>query len=528
MVMLKGWWRGFARHYCLMCEEEKMGLYDFTIQDVIVRNSVLLRDKVAVVCGGQRQSFSQYASEARGLAAGLASLGIGKGDRIAVVAFNCHEYLLLYGAAAFLGGIMLPINWRLKPEEIQVILEDCTPKAVVVSPDYAEMVRGLADRCAFISHRLVMSGTAEGFRPLPEVAACRDGIPEVEVAADDPFMIIHTAAVEGKPRGAVLTHGNLVAANIQAMAVQGIREDAVHLCALPLFHIAGLGQALQTMHAGGKNVILRKFDAQEAVEWIEREGVTAIGTFPPMLSMIMDQAEKSGQSLSSLRDVGGLDHPDTMQRFQKMTGARFWIGFGQSETSGFCTICPLDERPGSAGKEGPLVRVRLVDDYDREVPVGQAGEITVRGPLVFKGYWGLEKETAYTFRGGWHHTGDVGRFDEKGYLWYVKRKAEKELIKPGGENVYPAEVEKALLEHPEVSEACVFGVPDRQWGEAIKAVCVRKAGSALEPEQLIDFVASRIARYKKPKYVVFVDSLPKTEDGSVDREKVKAGHGGKV
>ncbi len=504
-----------------------MGLYDFTVQDMIRRNAFVLRDKVAVVCGGERQSFSQYCSSAEGLAAGLAKLGVGKGERIAVVAFNCHEFLLLYGAAAFLGAIMLPINWRLKPEEIQVILEDCTPRVVVVSPDYAEMMGQLADRCPSVNHRLVISGVASGFRAMSEVAAPRDELPQVDVCDDDPFMIIHTAAVEGRPRGAVLTHGNLMAANLQAMAVQGIRDDAVHLCALPLFHIAGLGQAMQVMHAGGKNVILRKFDALEAVDWIEKEKVTTIGTFPPMLSMIMDQAEQSGKTLSSLRDVGGLDHPDTMQRFQNMTGARFWIGFGQSETSGFCTICPMDERPGSAGKEGPLVRVRLVDDYDREVQVGQAGEITVRGPLVFKGYWGLEKETAYTFRGGWHHTGDVGRFDEQGYLWYVKRKAEKELIKPGGENVYPAEVEKALLEHPEITEACVFGVPDRQWGEAIKAVCVRTPGSALEPEQLIDFVASRIARYKKPKYVVFVDSLPKTQDGSVDREKVKAGHGGK-
>ncbi|MGQ9654140.1 MAG: AMP-binding protein [Thermodesulfobacteriota bacterium] len=505
-----------------------MGLYDFTVQDMIKRNAFLLRDKVAVVCGLEHQTFGQYASEAQALAAGLAKLGVGKGERIAVVAFNCHEFFLLYGAAAFLGAVMLPINWRLKPEEIQVILEDCTPKVVVVSPEYAEMVGQLADRCPFVSHRLVISGIANGYRSLSEVVAPAEDLPEADVSTDDPFMIIHTAAVEGKPRGAVLTHGNLMAANLQAMAVQGIREDAVHLCALPLFHIAGLGQAMQVMHAGGKNVILRKFDAQEAVDWIEKEKVTTIGTFPPMLSMIMEQAEKSGQRLSSLRDVGGLDHPDTMQRFQKMTGARFWIGFGQSETSGFCTICPMDERPGSAGKAGPLVRVRLVDDYDREVPVGQVGEITVRGPLVFKGYWGLEKETAYTFRGGWHHTGDVGRFDEQGYLWYVKRKAEKELIKPGGENVYPAEVEKALLEHPEVTEACVFGVPDRQWGEAIKAVCVRKAGSKLEPEQLIDFVASRIARYKKPKHVVFVEAIPKAQDGGVDREKVKAEHGGKL
>jgi long-chain acyl-CoA synthetase len=189
------------------------------------------------------------------------------------------------------------------------------------------------------------------------------------------------------------------------------------------------------------------------------------------------------------------------------------------------TVCAYTERPGSAGKEGPLAKIKLVDDHEREVPAGTPGEICVRGPLVFLGYWKLEADTRYTFREGWHHTGDIGRLDENGYLWYVKRKAEKELIKPGGENVYPAEVEKVILEHPEVAAVSVIGVRDKEWGEAIKAVCVRKPGSSLTQQGLIDFVASRIARYKKPKYVDFVPVLPKTQDGSVDREKVKAEHG---
>jgi acyl-CoA synthetase (AMP-forming)/AMP-acid ligase II len=159
--------------------------------------------------------------------------------------------------------------------------------------------------------------------------------------------------------------------------------------------------------------------------------------------------------------------------------------------------------------------------------VGTPGEICVRSPLVFLGYWGLDEDNAYTFRNGWHHTGDVGRFDEEGYLWYVKRKAEKELIKPGGENVYPAEVEKTILEHEKVTEVSVIGVPDEKWGEAIKAVCVLKPGESLDPKELSEFVGSKIARYKKPQYVDFVDSLPKTKDGEIDRDQVKKDHGGK-
>jgi len=184
------------------------------------------------------------------------------------------------------------------------------------------------------------------------------------------------------------------------------------------------------------------------------------------------------------------------------------------------------EKPGSAGRPSPFVRVGLFDEYDREVPPGTPGEICVRSPSVFLGYWGREEDTAYTFRNGWHHTGDIGRFDEEGYLWYVKRKSQKELIKPGGENVYPSEVEKVILQHEKVLEVSVIGVRDPEWGEAIKAICVLKPGEILEARDLIEFVASKIARYKKPKYVVVVDSLPKTKDGEIDRDRVKKEHGG--
>jgi long-chain acyl-CoA synthetase len=174
-----------------------------------------------------------------------------------------------------------------------------------------------------------------------------------------------------------------------------------------------------------------------------------------------------------------------------------------------------------------MARVALFDEYDREVPRGTPGEICVRSPGVFLGYWGQEADTAYAFRNGWHHTGDIGRFDDEGFLWYVKRKAQKELIKPGGENVYPSEVEKVILQHEDVLEVIVIGIPDPEWGEAIKAVCVPKAGKKLDGQQIIDFVAAKIARYKKPKYVIVVDALPKTKEGEVDRERVKKEHGAK-
>ena len=201
-------------------------------------------------------------------------------------------------------------------------------------------------------------------------------------------------------------------------------------------------------------------------------------------------------------------------------------GFGQTEAL-MVTGGPMEERPGSAGRPTHVCKVALFDDHDQEVPVARQGKSASKVPTVFLGYWGREEDNRHTFRNGWHHTGDIGRFDEDGFLWYVKRKAEKELIKPGGENVYPAEVEKIILSHEAIAEVSVIGVPDRQWGEAIKAVCVLKPGKTLDPQALIDFVASKIARYKKPKFVVFVDGLPKTSEGDIDRAKVKEAHGGK-
>ena len=230
--------------------------------------------------------------------------------------------------------------------------------------------------------------------------------------------------------------------------------------------------------------------------------------------------------ISSLRAVSGLEVPETIEKYQKMTGGTFYAMYGQTETSCLATYGPYNDRPGSAGKTLPMAEVRLVDDYDRLVPVGDVGEIIMKGPMVFKGYWNLPEDNEYTFRGGWHHTGDQGRFDEDGFLWYAGRKAEKELIKPGGENVYPAEVEKTISEHPAIEATVVIGVPDPKWKEGIKAVCVLKEGESIEAQALINFVGDRIARYKKPRYVEFVTELPLLEDGAVDREKIKDLYGG--
>jgi long-chain acyl-CoA synthetase len=502
-----------------------MGLRDFTIFDVINRNARLFPNGEAWVFANQMVTFQQFLNEINRLSFGLKKFGLRKGDRLGVLSQNCYEFALLYGAAAKLGAIMLPINWRLNLQEIEYILLDGAPRFLFVGTEYEALAKEIYEKANNINALITIGDIKSSCTPFFSLLEEEGQVSEVEILQTDPYLIIHTAAVAGKPRGATLSQRNIIASSIQHIATLGLREADSYLHLLPLFHIADLILAFSIMHGGGKNVIMPRFDPNLALQIIEKEKITTIGEFPPMLGMLLEKLEGQNCDLSSLRHVVGIDHPENIEKLYQKTKANFWVGFGQSETSGLVTICPYTEKPGSAGKEGPLVNIKLVDEQDREVETGNPGEICVRGPLVFLGYWNLEEDNRYTFRDDWHHTGDIGRLDENGYLWYVKRKAEKELIKPGGENVYPAEVEKIILENPDVAEVSVIGVKDLEWGEAIKAVCVLKAGSSLTQQGLIDFVASRIARFKKPKYVQFVAALPKSTDGSIDRERVKALYG---
>ncbi|MBU2547614.1 MAG: AMP-binding protein [Proteobacteria bacterium] len=505
-----------------------MGLYDYTVWDYICRNAFIFPDRDSIVFNDVRLTHMQYKRQCDRLAAGLARYGIQKGDRLGVVAHNSDEFMILYGAAAKIGATLLPVNWRFQQDEVEYVLGDCTPRLVFAGPNYRETVATAAPKVSSIEKKYTIGGgETEGFTPFGELYSDEGADDEFEVPADTGFVIIHTAAVAGHPRGALLSQGNIVAGNLNSMIGNGLGPDDCHLCILPLFHIAGLSLAMATMQAGGKNIIFERFDPEYTLKMIEQEKGSIFMQFPPILKMLLDKYQEKPYDISSLRNVGGLDHPDNIIAFMKIApNARFYTGFAQTEAMGV-TGGAAAERPGSAGRPTPISRVVLFDDYDRPVPVGTPGEICVRSPTVFLGYWGLEEETQYTFRNGWHHTGDIGRFDEDGFLWYVKRKAEKELIKPGGENVYPAEVEKVILEHDSIQEVSVIGVADREWGEAIKAVCVLAPGCSLEPKEVIDFVASKIARYKKPKHVVFVDTLPKTPEGEIDRDQVKKDQGGK-
>lgn len=502
-----------------------MGIADYSFYTVIKANGVIHRDRPALICGPETVSHGRFLERVDRLACGLLDAGLKKGDRIAVLAKNSLEFMYLYGACARTGAIMLPINWRLKPEEIEFILADGAPKFLFADADLQEVVSGPTVKLPFVEKRYSLAGAEEAFAAFEGLMRSDRPCPPVEVSPDDPFVIMHTAAVGGRPRGATLSHRALIFASMQALLPLQISPDDRHLCALPLFHVTALDFCLMMIVAGAASVLLPKFDADLCLKCIQDEKITLFAEFPPMLSTLLDRNEKLKCDLSSLKNVFGLETPDTIKRFEEQTASTFWFGYGQTEVSAAVTLAPFRERPGAAGRPLSFTELDIVDEYGRFLEPGNVGEIVVRGPVVFNGYWNLEEDTRYTMRDGWLHTGDQGRVDDAGYLWYAGRMPEKELIKPGGENVYPMEVEKAILEHALVEEVVVLGVPDAQWGEAIKAVCTLKQGESLSPAELTEFVASRIARYKKPKHVVFVTQLPKKPDGSIDRQAVKAKYG---
>ncbi len=472
-----------------------MGAQAFTVYDLLARGAALYRDAPALIQGTRQWSFRELLERADRLASGLAGLGLSKGDRICILAQNDATYVDLYGACARQGIIAYPINWRLTAQEVERVLERAAPTMMVADASTLPVVGEWPRTQRGVAHwyQLGEAPPAAGFTALSSLYR-GDPPPSADVTGDDPFAVISTAAVDVIPRGAVLTHSNVVTASLVVVQALGFTAADRYLLALPLFHITALGNLLAHLHAGGACVLVARYDAEEAVRLIDAHRITHVSDFPPVLVNLLDAAQKLGSKLPSLKHVSGLDAPPTIQRLHDETQAQFWTGFGQSETTGFVSIQRVRDKPGAAGRPIAVCRLRL---------------------------FGQPDVTAYTLRNGWHHTGDVGRFDEDGWLYYVRRKPEKELIKPGGENVYPAEVESVIVQMDGIGAACVYGIPDVKWGEAIKAIVEVRPTDRYTVQQVVDFVGSKIARFKRPHAVAFTDALPRTADGAVDREAVK-------
>lgn len=354
-----------------------MGICDFTIYDFISNNAKFFPNRYAVVFKNVRLTHKEYKERCDKLAAGLSRLGIMKGDRIGIVSHNCDEFMVLYGAAAKIGAILLPVNWRLQQSEVEYILKDCSPKLVFAGPDYRQMIAEMARKVKSIEKCYTIGGgeVIEGFLPFEGLYSAEEANREINISGDSGFVIIHTAAVESHPRGALLSQANIIFINLMSIQQYHLGPDDCNICILPLFHAAGIVFAMAVMHSGGKNVVVETFDPELTLQLIERERGTIFFNFSPILKMIMDKYNTGSYDISSIRNVIGLDNPENIRRFLNIApNAKYWSGYAQTEAMDI-TSCLFDEKPGSVGKSSPLTRVILLDNYGKEVPVGTPGEM---------------------------------------------------------------------------------------------------------------------------------------------------------
>jgi long-chain acyl-CoA synthetase len=475
---------------------------------------------VSLVFEGRELTNVDQQRAANRLANAFRRRGIGAGDRIVVLLPNCPEVVQAYAAILELGAVIVPVIFLLSPDEVRHILADSGARAVITSPELYGKIEGWAGDVVIVHGEV--SGTL-GYAEL--IAREPDAFTMVDRADNDLAVILYTSGTTGHPKGVALSHTNL-ASNARASAsINELDRHEWSLTVLPLSHSYGLTVMNSGNILGTKSVLLRWFNPELVLDTIQKYRVQAMAGVPTMWVYLLNFPGGERFDTSSMRIWGSGAAPlpvEIVAPFEKKFGGRLLEGYGLTEASPVVSAHRYSgvRKLGSVGPPIPGVEVRIVDDDDRDVPLGDAGEVCVRGPNVMLGYYGLPDETARTLRNGWLHTGDMGRLDEDGFLYIVERK--KDLIIRGGFNVYPREVEEVLYAHPQIAEAAVVGMPDPLMGEDVLAYVVPRAGAALSEEAVIAFCQERLAKFKCPKRVRFLDALPKSPIGKILRKELRA------
>ncbi|MGH3392974.1 MAG: acyl-CoA synthetase [Actinomadura sp.] len=502
----------------------------------VTRRARVTPEVTALVAGERRLTFAELDERTNRLARALVDrLGVRRGDRVAVLLLNSIEFMETLFACAKLGAIFVPINFRLAPPEIGYVLADSGADVFVVHGPLAAAGRAArTEPGARVRHTLVVEGDPDtvehGYEDI--VAAGSPQAVDFDVDPRDIAMIMYTSGTTGRPKGAMLTHANTIAnaRNQSAASGRGLREGDVTITAAPMFHIGGLGvHTLPLVYVGGTSVLVSKFDPAETLALMARERVTVEFLVPAMWAALMRVPGFDSHDLSALELAisGGAPTPLTVLDFFQSRGVPFQEGFGMTETAPGATMLDaahVKEKNGSIGRPLFAVEARIVDEDDRDVPAGTVGELVLRGENIFAGYWMLPEATAEAFRGGWFHTGDLGRSDDEGFITLVDRK--KDMIITGGENVYPVEVEQVLYRCPGVREVAVAGVPDERWGETVIAVVAAEDGADLTADGVIAYARDRLAHFKCPTRVEFVAELPRNATGKVLKTELRGRYGG--
>ena len=505
-----------------------------TEADALSENASVRPDHTALIFGEERVSYGLLDERATRIANGLLSLGLDPRGRIAILSRNSATYFELLFGIMRAGMATLPLNWRLAGPEIVYILEDARIECVFYEDDFAATVEAARAQCPRLRSAIAIEGTG------PDgLAAWRDrqstARPEVRSDPEDVMIQFYTSGTTGHPKGVQISHRSSRA--MREMEV-GRHEDwqqwdsgDVAIVALPNFHLSGTSWALQWLARGATCVVHPQVDAEASLRAIQQHGVTQIMTIPTVIQMMLDHPDFASTDTSSLRNVfyGGMRMPAPMlRRARAALGSNFIQIYGMTEHNGSaCYLTPEDhvradqdeELLKSCGRPLLHVSLRIMDGEGQEVPVGEVGEVCLSSPSLMNGYWNRPDIAGEVMFGEYYRTGDAGYRNAEGYLFLVDRV--KDMIVSGGENVYPAEVERILYEHPGVSEVAVIGVPDERWGEAVKAVVVRKDEN-VTGDELIAFARGRIASYKLPKTVDFLDALPRNANGKILKRDLRA------
>lgn len=502
--------------------------------DISRKHARLDPERECLVCGDTRLTWRQLNERVNRLANGLAGLGVEKDTKVAILAFNCHRYIETYYAVAKLGAVSVPLNFRLSPSELTYVINHSDAEALMVGSEFLDVVKGILPELVNIKLRVLLDIQEEGWVDYEDlIGKSSDEEPGVAVDEDDLCQLQYTGGTTGLPKGVMLTHRNYMTSVIGMGLANTFAPGDATLQVLPLFHVSWWPVLLHHC-AGGKAVLVKRFDFDEILSIAQQEGVTHMNMVPILFSWILDFPGLDKYDLSGIKYLSYAGAPmpaDLMRRCIGRFGPIIQQGYGLTEAAPLATIlkeedqCRLEGPPeiirriSSAGRESLMTAVRVVDDDDKDVAVGEVGEIIVRGKNIMRGYWKDPELTAQGLRGGWLHTGDMAELDEYGYIYIVDRK--HDMIITGGENVYPYEVEKILYEHPAVLEAAVVGLQDKTWGEMVTAALTLKQGATASEEEIIAFCKDRIAHYKCPKQVVFMEDLPKTPIGKILRREVR-------
>jgi fatty-acyl-CoA synthase len=501
------------------------------LSDLIERNAAFTPDKAATVFDGETLSYAALSGRIEQAARALkAEYGVSRGDRVAILSLNRPDYLVLLYACARLGAMLVPLNWRLAVAEQLFILSDAGAKVLVLEQAFAGILPGLEERLSKLSVVGLDFTPPQGIA-FGELLARKHGDgrnPQVDLAC--PLLIVYTSGTTGRPKGAVLRQEALLWNGVMSQHMHSLTSDDHVLTVLPFFHVGGLNiQTTPALHHGATVTIHARFTPDTALAAIARDRPTLTVLVPAIIQAVTDHPGWAATDLSSLKAVstGSTIVPPHLIERLIARGVPVLQVYGSTETCPVAVYTRLGgdlSRTGSTGLPGLACEAAVVDDDGIELPPETTGEIVVHGPNVFTEYWRNEQATREALNNGWYRTGDIGRRDADGYFWVHDRK--KNLIISGGENIYPAEVERVLLEHPDVAECGVIGRPDVRWDEVPVAYVIRRAGCAVEADHLKAHVSTQLARFKVPREFVFVDDLPRTALGKVQHFVLRQLDGG--